>query len=75
MDFAVLADHRMKIKGNSKMDQYLELAREQKKTTTVEYESDSVTDCSRCTWNDLQKLGWKDWRIWKSEEESKSNRQ
>ena len=31
MDFAVLADHRIKLKENEKKDKYLDLARELKK--------------------------------------------
>ena len=42
MDSSVLADHRVKIKGNEKFDKYLDLARELKKV--VEYESDSNTN-------------------------------
>ena len=30
MDFAVLADHRVKVKGGEKLDEYLDLARELK---------------------------------------------
>ena len=31
MDFAVLADHRIKLKGSEKQDKYVDLAREWKK--------------------------------------------
>ena len=46
VDFAVLADHRVKVKGSEKRDKYLDLARELKKT--MEHESDSGTNCNWC---------------------------
>ena len=51
MDFAILVDHRVEIKVSEKMNKYLDLARELKKTE--EHEGDSDTNCSWCTWNDL----------------------
>ena len=53
MDFAVLADHRVKRKENEKMEKYLDLAREQK---VVKYEGDGDTDCGWRALNDLQKF-------------------
>ena len=44
VDFAVLADHRVKLKESEKKDKYLDLARELKKT--VEHESDDYTNCN-----------------------------
>ena len=41
MNFAILADHRVKLKESEKKDKYIDLAREQKKT--VEHESDDYT--------------------------------
>ena len=38
MDFAVPADHRIKLKENEKKDKYLDLARELKKTEEHEKE-------------------------------------
>ena len=51
MDFAVLADHRVKIEENEKRDKYLDLARELKKA--VEHESNNVTNCNWNVWNCL----------------------
>ena len=47
MDFTILAAHRIKIKESKKMDKYLDLSRELKKT--VEHESYVDTNCSCCT--------------------------
>ena len=40
VDFAVLADHGVKLKIKYKKDKYLDIPQELKKTKTVEYESD-----------------------------------
>ena len=48
-DFAVPADHRIKLKECEKMDKYLDLARELKKT--MEHEGDNCTNCNWCVWN------------------------
>ena len=45
VDFAVLADHRIKLKECEK-DKYLNLARELKKT--MEHEGDNYTNCDWC---------------------------
>ena len=50
MDFAVLADHRMKIKEI----RYLDFAKGQK---IIEHEGDNGTNCKYCAWNDSQRLG------------------
>ena len=42
-DFAVPADHRIKLKECEKRDKYLDLARELKKT--MEHERDNYTNC------------------------------
>ena len=47
VDFAVLADHRVKLKESEKKNRYLNLARELKKT--VEYESDVYTNSNWCS--------------------------
>ena len=39
MDFAVAADHRVKLKESEKRDKYQDLARELK---TIEYEGDNI---------------------------------
>ena len=54
MDFAILADHKVKLKESEKRDKYLDLAREMKKTT--EHESDGDTDCNWCTWLSHQRI-------------------
>ena len=49
VDFAILADHRIKLKECEKKDKYLELARGLKKT--VEYAGDNYTNSNWCVWN------------------------
>ena len=49
VDFAVPADHRIKLKECEKRDKYLDLAREFEKT--VEYEGDNYTNCDWCLWH------------------------
>ena len=46
VDFAVPADHRIKLKECEKKDKYLDLARDLKKT--MEHEGDNYTNCDRC---------------------------
>ena len=41
VDFAVPADHRIKLKENEKRDKFIDFARELKKKKKMEYESDS----------------------------------
>ena len=48
VDFAVLADHRIKLKKSEKKDKYLDLARELKKT--MEHEGDNYTNLYWCFW-------------------------
>ena len=55
VDFAVPADHRVKLKESKKKDNYLDLTRELKKT--VEHESDSYTNCNWCPWYSHQRIG------------------
>ena len=49
VDFAVPADHWIKLKEYEKKDKYLDLARELKKT--MEHESDDCTNCDWCFWD------------------------
>ena len=49
VDFAVPADHRIKLKECEKRDKYLDLARELKKT--MKHEGDNYTSCDWCFWN------------------------
>ena len=48
VEFAVPADHRIKLKECEKKDKYLDLARELKKTK--EHEGDNYTNCDWCFW-------------------------
>ena len=50
VDFAVPADHRIKLKECEKKDKYLDLARKLKKT--MEHEGDNYTNCDWCFWHD-----------------------
>ena len=47
-DFAVPADHRIKLKESEKKDKYLDLAREFKKN--MEHEGDDYTNCDWYVW-------------------------
>ena len=49
VDFAVLADHRIKLKEPEKKDKYLDFARELKKT--MEHAGDNYTNCNWYIWN------------------------
>ena len=49
VDFAVPADHRIKLKECEKKDKYLDLDREFKKS--VEYAGENYTNCDWCVWN------------------------
>ena len=55
MEFAVTADHRVKIKESEKRYKYLDLARELKKN--MEYEGDDDTNCGWCTWGNPKRIG------------------
>ena len=47
VDFAVSADHRMKLKNGEEKDKYHDLAKKPK--NTLGYQSDSDTICNRCS--------------------------
>ena len=49
VDFAVPADHRIKLKECEKKDKYLDLTRELKKT--VEHAGDNYTNCDWGFWH------------------------
>ena len=55
MDFAIRADHRVKLKEIEKKDKYDDLARELKKKS-VEHESDDYTNCNWCSWYSCKRL-------------------
>ena len=48
MDFAVPADHRIKLKESEKKGKYLEFAR--KLEMKMEHEGDNYTNCGLCFW-------------------------
>ena len=57
VDFAVPADHRIKLKVCKKKNKYLVLARELKKT--MEHEGDNYTNCDWCFWyNKYRIIKW-----------------
>ena len=56
MDFAVPADHRVKLKESEKKNKYLDLSRRLKKKTTVEHESDIYTNYNWCSWYSHQRI-------------------
>ena len=49
VDFAVPADHRIKLKECEKKNKYFDLARELNKT--IEHVGDNYTNCDWCVWN------------------------
>ena len=49
VDFAVPANHRIKLKECKMKDKYLDLARELKKT--MEHAGDNYDNCNWCVWN------------------------
>ena len=61
MDFAILADHRIKLKESEKRDKYLDLVRELKKT--MQHEGDSHINCNLCTCNNPQRIGKRTGRL------------
>ena len=66
VDFAVPADHRIKLKECEKRDKYLDLARELKKT--MEHAGDNYTNCNWCVWNSDKRItkgtgGLGSWRM------------
>ena len=54
MDFAVLADQKVKLKESEKKDKYLDLTLEVKKT--MEHESDVYTNYNWCSGNSHQRI-------------------
>ena len=57
MDFAVTANHRLRLKESEKKDKYLDIAR--KFLKTVGYKSDDYTDCNWCSWYSYQRIDTK----------------
>ena len=53
-DFAVPADHKIKLKECEKKDKYLDLARELKKA--MEHAGDNYTNCNWCVWNSNKRI-------------------
>ena len=54
VDFAVSADHRVKLKECEKKDKYLDFAKELEKT--MEHEIDDYTNCNWCCWYSHQRI-------------------
>ena len=54
INFAVLADHRIKLKECEKKDTYLDLARELKKT--MEHAGGNYTNNNWCVWNSSKRI-------------------
>ena len=54
VDFAVPADHRIKLKECEKKDKYYDPARELKKT--LEHESDDYTNCDWWFWHSNKRI-------------------
>ena len=63
MNFAVPADHSVKLKEIKKRDKYLDLARELKKT--MEHKSDGDTDCNWGSQYSHQRIGTRTGRLGK----------
>ena len=55
MGVTVATNHRMKVKKDEKLDDYMNLAREQKKL--IEHEGDGEPNCSWSPWNSAQEPG------------------
>ena len=55
VNFAVLADHRVKLKESEKKDKYKDIAGELKKT--MSHESDDDINCNWHSWYSHQKIG------------------
>ena len=53
-DFAVLGDHRVKLKESEKKDEYKDFARQQKKKK--KHESDNYTNCNWCARYSQQRI-------------------
>ena len=54
VDFAVPADHRIKLKEVVKKDKYLDLSRDLKKT--MEYDGKNYTNCDWCFWPSSKRI-------------------
>ena len=57
MDFAVLANHRVKLKEREERDKFQHLAQELKKKTTIEHKGNVDTNCGWSTCNNPQSIG------------------
>ena len=55
VDFVLPLEHGVKMKESKKIEKYLDLGRELKKT--IGHKSDSDTNCCWSTWNGPQKPG------------------
>ena len=57
MNFAILTDHKVKIKESQELRPF------QKTKKDVEHVGDSDTSCNWPTWNGLQSLGKRTWKV------------
>ena len=57
MDFAVLADDRLKLIESESINKYLDFLEKKTKKKTMEHESNSDRYCKWCTWNNPQGIG------------------
>ena len=57
VDLAVSAEHRVKLNECEKRDKYADLAKELKKKTTLEHESDNYTNCNWYYWYSNRRIG------------------
>ena len=69
MDFAVPADHEVKIKENEKKDKYVNLDKEPKRL------SNSDTICNWYPWNGPKRQRKRGWKGWKLKDESRISKQ
>ena len=72
VDFAVPADHRIKLKECEKMDKYLDLVWKLKKT--MKHEGDNYTNWDWCFLYSKLKDCQRDWRTWKLEDDWKPSK-
>ena len=62
MDFAIPADHPVKIKKKKRKKRQL-LRPCQRTEKAVEHETDGDTNCNWCTWNGPQRIGKRTGRV------------
>ena len=63
VDFAVPADHRVKLIENEKKNKYLDLARKLKKKQTMQHEGDDNSNYNLCAGYSHQRIGTVTWGL------------